>query len=96
LAVLGRGRGEISILRYMAKIAKNSNYKRWISELKLRIQQSQIKASVRINSSLIELYWNIGADITTKQAEAVWGRLFKKQLVLHETILSVLQSGKLN
>jgi len=54
-------------------ILKNSDYKQWISELKLRIQQSQIKASVRVNSSLIELYWSIGADIVAKQAETVWG-----------------------
>jgi predicted nuclease of restriction endonuclease-like (RecB) superfamily len=36
-------------------------------------QSSQIKASVRVNSSLIELYWSIGADIVSKQAESVWG-----------------------
>jgi len=54
-------------------ILKNSDYKRWVSELKLRIQQSQIKASIRVNSSLIELYWSIGADIVAKQAETVWG-----------------------
>jgi predicted nuclease of restriction endonuclease-like (RecB) superfamily len=57
----------------MSKVSKNSDYKQWIFELKLRIQQSQIKASVRINSSLIELYWSIGADIVAKQAETVWG-----------------------
>ena len=55
------------------EILKNSDYKRWIFELKLRIQQSQIKASIRVNSSLIELYWSIGADIVAKQAETVWG-----------------------
>ena len=57
----------------MSKVSENSDYKQWIFELKLRIQQSQIKASVRINSSLIELYWSIGADIVAKQAETVWG-----------------------
>jgi len=57
----------------LSKFSKNSDYKRWISELKLRIQQSQIKASIKVNSSLIELYWSIGADIVAKQAETVWG-----------------------
>ena len=57
----------------MSEVSKNSDYKQWIFELKLRIQQSQIKAFVRINSSLIELYWSIGADIVAKQAETVWG-----------------------
>jgi len=57
----------------LSKLSKNSDYKRWISELKLRIQQSQIKASIKVNSSLIELYWSIGSDIVAKQAESVWG-----------------------
>jgi hypothetical protein len=64
--------GYISIF-FSMEILKKSDYKRWISELKLRIQQSQIKASVRVNGSLIELYWSIGADIVAKQAETVWG-----------------------
>jgi hypothetical protein len=39
----------------MSKVSKNSDYKQWIFELKLRIQQSQIKASVRI-----ETVWGSG------------------------------------
>ncbi|MDR3049821.1 MAG: PDDEXK nuclease domain-containing protein [Elusimicrobiota bacterium] len=53
---------------------KNTNgYRKWLIELKSRIRQSQIKAAVRVNSALIELYWSIGADIVAKQAEAKWG-----------------------
>ena len=61
-------------------MSKDSEYKQWIRNLKLRIQQSQIKASVRVNSSLIELYWSIGADIVTKQAESVWGNGIIKKI----------------
>lgn len=51
----------------------DKEYKAWVKELKGRIRQSQIKASVRINSSMLELYWSIGADIVVKQAESKWG-----------------------
>ncbi|GHT25349.1 hypothetical protein FACS189430_11850 [Bacteroidia bacterium] len=52
---------------------KDSNYKAWLSDLKLRVRQSQIKAAVRVNNEMISLYWSIGADIVAKQAESVWG-----------------------
>jgi predicted nuclease of restriction endonuclease-like (RecB) superfamily len=59
-------------------MAKNSlfcdkEYKAWIKDLKDRIHKSQIKASVRVNASMLELYWSIGADIVNKQAESKWG-----------------------
>jgi predicted nuclease of restriction endonuclease-like (RecB) superfamily len=54
-------------------LIKDNDYKSWLSDLKLRIRQSQIKAAVRVNTEMIELYWSIGADIVAKQAESVWG-----------------------
>jgi len=51
----------------------DKEYKNWIKELKARIRNSQIKAAVRVNSSMLELYWSIGADIVNKQAENGWG-----------------------
>ncbi|MDR1732680.1 MAG: PDDEXK nuclease domain-containing protein [Synergistaceae bacterium] len=51
----------------------DKNYTAWLLDLKSRIRQSQIKASVRVNSALLELYWSIGADIVAKKAESVWG-----------------------
>lgn len=50
-----------------------SSYALWLADVKSRIRQSQLKASLRLNSALLELYWNIGADIVARQAEAVWG-----------------------
>jgi predicted nuclease of restriction endonuclease-like (RecB) superfamily len=63
-----------------ADLIKDSEYKAWLKDLKLRIRQSQIKAAVRVNSEMIELYWSIGADIVAKQAESVWGSGVIKQL----------------
>jgi len=34
----------------------NNEYKTWLIDLKKRIKQAQIKASIRVNTSLIELY----------------------------------------
>ncbi|MDR2806445.1 MAG: PDDEXK nuclease domain-containing protein [Dysgonamonadaceae bacterium] len=58
----------------------NEEYKQWLNDLKQRIRNSQIKASVHINTSILELYWSIGADIVEKQAEATWGSGIIKKL----------------
>ena len=36
------------------------DYKTWIEEVKNKIRNSQIKASVRINYEMLDLYWNLG------------------------------------
>ena len=50
-----------------------SGYGPFLSDLKLRIRQSQIRASRAVNRELILLYWDIGAAIVEKQAAAKWG-----------------------
>ena len=57
-----------------------SEYKNWIGELKQRIRQSQIKAAVRVNTELLQLYWQLGSEIVEKQQNAKWGDGFLKQL----------------
>lgn len=64
----------------MKKINVNSEYKEWFRELKQRIRQSQIRAAIRVNTTLLELYWDLGADIVSKQIESVWGSGIIKQL----------------
>jgi predicted nuclease of restriction endonuclease-like (RecB) superfamily len=55
------------------ELFSDNEYKAWVKELKARIRQSQLKASVRVNSSMLELYWGIGADIVEKQDIKGWG-----------------------
>jgi len=55
-------------------------YKQWISQLKQKFQQAQIKASVQVNSTLLEFYWNLGSDIVEKQKNSIWGSSFLKQV----------------
>lgn len=57
----------------METIYIDSDYKSWLNELKSQIKRSQIKAAISVNSELIQLYWNIGKQITEKQKDAQWG-----------------------
>lgn len=54
----------------------NEDYKVWIADIKKRIKQSQIKAAVKVNYELLDLYWNLGKDIVEKQTESKWGDSF--------------------
>ena len=58
----------------------DKDYAAWIGELKIRIRQSQIKAAVKVNTELLQLYWQLGSDIVEKQKNAKWGDGFLKQL----------------
>ncbi len=40
----------------------------------------QIKAAVKVNSELLQFYWELGQDIVDKQRNAKWGDGFLKQL----------------
>lgn len=56
------------------------DYKNWIFELKQKIQQSQIKAAIKVNSALLELYWEMGKEIAERNIENTYGSGFFKQL----------------
>lgn len=60
----------------------DAEYVQWLSELKKRYRQSQIKAAVRINLSMLEFYWELGRDIVALKAESHWGSGFFNQLSL--------------
>ena len=51
-------------------------YKAWIDDIKRRIKQNQIKAAVKVNYALLDLYWDLGRDIVVKQKDAKWGDAF--------------------
>ncbi len=48
-------------------------YVAWIEDVKNRIKHSQIKAAVKVNDVVLDLYWNLGKDIVVKQAASKWG-----------------------
>ncbi|HAH31763.1 MAG TPA: DUF1016 domain-containing protein [Elusimicrobia bacterium] len=51
----------------------DKNYKAWLTELKGKIRNTQLKAAVTVNTQLLEFYWELGADIIAKQTQAAWG-----------------------
>ena len=57
-----------------------NDYRQWLVDLKQRIRQSQIKAAVKINTTLLRFYWDLGHDIVVRQMEATWGSRFFEQL----------------
>lgn len=59
---------------------KTAEYSNWLKGLKLRVRQAQIKAAVQVNTTLLEFYWQLGAEIVERQKTAEWGSGFLKQL----------------
>ena len=47
----------------------DSKYVEWLSEVKLRFKRSQIKAAIRVNSSMLEFYWSVGRDLLMLRPE---------------------------
>jgi predicted nuclease of restriction endonuclease-like (RecB) superfamily len=48
-------------------------YSEFLTELKDRIRQAQIRAALSVNKELIVLYWQIGRDILEQQGSLGWG-----------------------
>jgi len=61
-------------------LKSDMEYKRWLYELKHKIRNVQIKAALKANTELLNLYWEIGADIVAKQEKSKWGERFLLQL----------------
>ena len=49
----------------------NQPFKDWVNHLKQDIRSAQ-KAAVRVNSELLHLYWQLGAEIIERQKEMTW------------------------
>lgn len=65
----------------MSELMKSDkSYSAWIEELKQRYRQSQIKASIAVNTELISFYWRLGRDIVLRDAENKYGSSFYKTL----------------
>jgi predicted nuclease of restriction endonuclease-like (RecB) superfamily len=48
-------------------------YGDWLADLKSRIHNAQQRATLAVNRELVQLYWQIGNDILTRQAQQGWG-----------------------
>ena len=51
----------------------SQQYKDLLVDLKARVRQAQLKASLSVNKELITLYWQIGSSILVQQEKQGWG-----------------------
>lgn len=57
-----------------------SDYADLLQTIKKRIQESRINAYRAVNKELIELYWNIGREIASRQEQEGWGKSVVERL----------------
>jgi hypothetical protein len=56
----------------MANSTLPDDYPALLDDLKRRIRESQLRASVSVNRELVLLYWRIGREILTRQSQEAW------------------------
>lgn len=60
----------------------DEDYVQWMADIKQRFRQSQLKATVRVNTAMLEFYWSVGRDLVAIRAEERWGAGVVKQFAL--------------
>ena len=60
----------------------DEGYVQWMADIKQRFRQSQLKAAVRVNTTMLEFYWSVGRDLVALRAEERWGAGVVKQFAL--------------
>jgi predicted nuclease of restriction endonuclease-like (RecB) superfamily len=55
-------------------------YNQWLSELKEKIRTSRLKAALKVNAELLQLYWELGRAISEKIEQSDWGDKIIPQL----------------
>jgi len=64
----------------MSDLVNSKEYKDWLVRLKRDFKTSQLKAATKVNSVLLDFYWQMGKDIVEKQKHVNWGQGFLTQL----------------
>jgi predicted nuclease of restriction endonuclease-like (RecB) superfamily len=64
----------------LSKLMHNEDYKNWLRDIKHSFKQAQLSAAVKVNSTLLEFYWQLGSEIVKKQQSSSWGDGFLSQL----------------
>ena len=58
----------------------DNSYSGWLKELKQRYLSQRLKASISVNTALLEFYWSLGQDIEARQYANTYGSGFYKNL----------------
>src|SRR5690554_3327616 len=54
-------------------IQKKENYDNWFRQISQKIAQSRITIRIKVNTELLQLYFDIGSSILEVQEEKGWG-----------------------
>ena len=60
----------------------DTEYAKWIAEVKHRYRSAQVKAAVRVNAEKLLFNWQLGRDLVQKKAEERWGAGVVEQISL--------------
>lgn len=63
-----------------SSITNDKDYKKLLSEFKEKVKSSQLKAAIKVNYELLDLYWALGEYIVKTQEKHSWGDSFIKLL----------------
>lgn len=50
-----------------------AGYPEWLADVKARVRRAQQRASLTVNTAMLQLYWSLGRDILHRQKEQGWG-----------------------
>ncbi len=64
----------------MNTLLSDHAYRQWLVQLKQKVQQAQLKAAASTNTVLIDLYWDLGKEITGREKEFAYGENFINQI----------------
>lgn len=58
------------------QLVLDNEYIAWIAHIKEKVKQVQIKAAIKVNYELLNLYWELGREIANKEKSSTWGDKF--------------------
>ena len=61
-------------------IKKDSVYNNWIEDVSRRFRQSQLKATIKVNSEMLRFYWSLGRDIADMSKQYGYGSAFYRMI----------------
>lgn len=63
-----------------SQLILDDSYKTLLADLRSFISTARVKAALSLNKEVIQMYWNIGNQVTAKQKESSWGDKVLDQL----------------
>ena len=64
----------------MGELTTDKNYKTFFTQVKKRIADAQYEALKQVNLQLIDLYWDLGKMIVSRQKKHNWGKSIVQNL----------------